>query len=419
MAGPRARAGARPTIVPRPTENAALLGLKDYAVLLSLARSVARAVEHADVASIVVEEACRVTGAARAELWELARVRELRLVAQSASATPRCANRVVVRASSPEWDAVRTREPVWLGSREDARARYPDARVDPAGAASRCEAWAFLPCMIAEQAGRVLVLAFTSPRSFDAHDRAFLCELAAGCADALARGSVFTRERVRADAAESARAASDERSRRAEQLVSARTHLYERERFARGRAEAETAHARGTANDLERMQAILGALAAAADGREISTVLATSAPDAFGAFGFAVTRRVGATELETIRTVGFPDEVAPVGSRVRIESSPEGEVLRSGAPLWIESRDEIARRYPGAAADLLRLGSAAWLGVPVASEAGVVGTLALTFCAKRTFSNSERVRLIRLALQCAAALERGGGLRSALGRSVQ
>ena len=66
-----------------------------------------------------------------------------------------------------------------------------------------------------------------------------------------------------------------------------------------------------------------------------------------------------------------------------------------------------------------RLGSAAWLGVPVASEAGVVGTLALTFRAKRTFSNSERVRLIRLAVQCAAALERGGGLQIALGHGVQ
>jgi hypothetical protein len=59
---------------------------------------------------------------------------------------------------------------------------------------------------------------------------------------------------------------------------------------------------------------------------------------------------------------------------------------------------------------LLRLGSAAWLGVPIVSEKGIAGTLALTFRATRTFSASERAHLVRLAVQCAAALHRGGSL---------
>src|SRR5512143_2144265 len=102
MAEQRAGAGARATLVPHPVQNAALLRPKDYAALLSLARSLARAVEHADVADIIVEEACRLTGAARAELWELAPDKELQLLAQSASVAPRCADRIVARASSPE-----------------------------------------------------------------------------------------------------------------------------------------------------------------------------------------------------------------------------------------------------------------------------------------------------------------------------
>jgi GAF domain-containing protein len=325
------------------TAGAPLLQSKDYADLLSIARALASAVEHADVAAILVDEVRRVSGAARVAIWEVARDGELRLVTASTSGAPRRAGTVVVHRSSPEWDVMRTLEPVWLRARSEAEERYAAARLDPRGA-TRCEAWALLPAMAEGEAGRVLALAFAQPRPFDEHDRAVLGEIARASANALARGRLFTRERARAEAAESARALLDEQFRRAERLVSERTHLYERERFASGRLESELSSTRDAADGLERAQALLAALAAAADGREISLVLGARAPDAFGAFGLAVTRRVRPAELEIVSTVGFPDDIAPVGSLVDIDSSPEGDVVRSGAPLWIESREEMVRQ---------------------------------------------------------------------------
>ncbi|HET9594151.1 MAG TPA: GAF domain-containing protein [Anaeromyxobacteraceae bacterium] len=390
--------------------GAALLQPKDYAELLSIGRALASTVEHAAVAATLVEEVRRVSGAARVAVWEIARDGELRLVAESTCGTPRRCGTVMVHRSSPEWDVMRAQEPVWLPTRGEAEKSYAATRLDPRGA-SRCEAWALLPAMVDGEAGRVLALAFAQPRPFDEHDRAVLGEIASASGNALARGRLFTHERARAEAAETARAALDERFRGAERLVSERTHLYERERFASGRLESELSSTRDAADGLERAQALLAALAAAADGREISHILAARAPGAFGAFGLAVTRRAGAAELEVVRSVGFPDDIASVGSRVHIDSSPEGDVVRSGAPLWIDSREEMLRRHR-AAADLLRLGSGVWLGVPVSSGADVLGTLSLTFRCARTFSVSERDRVILLAGQCAAALARAGALEA-------
>ncbi|HET9594556.1 MAG TPA: GAF domain-containing protein [Anaeromyxobacteraceae bacterium] len=388
--------------------GASLLRPRDYEDLLSVARALASAVEHAGIAAILVDEVRRVSGAARVTVWEVARDGELRPVAESTSGAPRRAGTVVAHRASPEWDVMRTLEPVWLCGRREAEERYAAARLDPRGT-TRCQAWALLPATAEGEAGRVLALAFAQPRPFDDHDHAALGELARASADALARGRLFTRERARAEAAESARASLDEQFRRSERLVCERTHLYERERFASGRLESELSGALDGADGLERAQALLAGLAAATDGRGISLMLAARAPDAFGATGLVVTRRPRPAQLEIVSTVGFPDDIAPLGSTMEIDSSPEGDVVRSEAPLWIDSREEMTRRHR-AAADLLRLGSGAWLGVPISSGQGVIGTLSLTFRRARTVSLSERERLIRLAVQCGAVLARGGAL---------
>jgi GAF domain-containing protein len=407
-------AAVRPDSTVRPRWCApALLRQEDVGALLSLARALAGAVEHTSIAVILADEVRRLTGAARVVVWELTQGRELQAVVESSCAPPvtRRMSATVARISSPEWDALRALEPVWICSRDDARNRYAGARLDPAGAVSPSQAWAFLPSMADAEAAGVLAFAFTQPREFGPHERAFLSEIAAECGSALARGTLFTRERSRADASDAAHVTLEERFRESECLVSERTRLYERERFARVRAEAETAQARQSADELDRAQKLLAALAAAGSERQVSVTLAAHAAEAFHAFGVAVTRRVGATELEIVRTLGLPAEVAPTGSRLPIDgSTPEGDVVRSGSPLWLESREEVARRYPRAAEVLLRLGSAAWLGVPILSEAGIAGTLALTFRATRIFSTSERAHLVRLAVQCAAALHRGGSL---------
>jgi signal transduction histidine kinase len=397
---------------PLSSEGENALMATDVEGLLALARALSSAVEHGDLASIAVEETRRITGAARTAVCELRDGPELHRVAQS-SPVGRSAggDATEVSLSAPEWDAVRTLAPIWIASRDDARARYECVSLDPPGAASRCEAWAFLPLIADGKPSGVLTLAFAHARPFEPRDRAWQTEIAAECANALTRGSLFTRERTRADASDVARAAMGERFRAAEHLVVERTHLYERERFARGRAESETFSARHAADELSRARSILTALAGAATEREVSVILTHQATDAFHALGFTVVRCASATELEVVRTAGFPADVVSAGTRLPIDgASPEGDVVRSGAPLWLDSRAEVVKRYPRLAELLLALGSAAWLGVPIFSKRKIAGALALTFRATRAFWGSDRVNLVSLAQACAAALERAGAL---------
>lgn len=395
---------------PRSSRGDSPLSAADVASLLALARALSGAVEHGELAWIAVQEARRVTGARWTAVCELREGPELRRVAESSSpARSKGGDATEIPLSAPEWDAVRTLQPIWIASRDEVRARYPGVRLDPPGAAFRCEAWAFLPLIADGEPSGVLTMAFAEPRRFEPRDRAWQAEIAAECASALARGSLFTRERTRADASDVAHAAMGERFRAAEHRVVERTHLYERERLARGRAEAEALSARHTVDELSRSQSILRALAGAASDGEVSIVLADQARDAFQALGFTVTRWAGAKGLEIVQTAGFPAEVASAGARLLIEgSTPEGDVVRSGAPLWLDSREEVVRRYPRLAEFLLALGSAAWLGVPISAERRIAGTFALTFRATRAFRRGDRDHLVCLAQACAAALERAG-----------
>ena len=122
--------------------------------------------------------------------------------------------------------------------------------------------------------------------------------MASVCANALARGSLFTLERERANASEEARAAGEVRQRRSERLVDDRTHLYERERFARARAEAETVVAVHAADDLERAQCLRAALVHSETEQDVVAALAAHGLDGFGAVGLAIARLTGEGELE-------------------------------------------------------------------------------------------------------------------------
>jgi GAF domain-containing protein len=165
----------------------------DLAGLLALARALSSAVERAALASIAVEETRRMTGATRVAICELLEGPELHRVAESPSAArSRGAEATEISLSAPEWEAVRTLQPIWITSRDDARGQYPGVSLDPHRAVCRCEAWAFLPLIAEGEPSGVLSMAFAHGRPFDPRDRAWQTEIAAEGANALARGSLFT-----------------------------------------------------------------------------------------------------------------------------------------------------------------------------------------------------------------------------------
>jgi hypothetical protein len=160
--------------------------------------------------------------------------------------------------------------------------------------------------------------------------------MASECANALARGTVFTRQRERAEASEEARAAGEARLRRSERLVD----FFERERFARARADAGTALAIRYADDVERAQRLTRALAHAETERDVIAALARHGAGAFGGIGVSLLVDTG-EELQVVASAGPSARVAGVGTRVRSDGPyAEAEVFRTGTSSWKDGRED-------------------------------------------------------------------------------
>jgi GAF domain-containing protein len=83
-------------------------------------------------------------------------------------------------------------------------------------------------------------------------------------------------------------------------------------------------------------------------------------------------------------------------------SLPAAENLESGRPLFVESRAEVARRWPVLADGA----TAAFAGLPLIVEGRRLGVMAVGFREEHTFSPGERDYLTTIAEQAAAALAR-------------
>ncbi|BDG04777.1 GAF domain-containing protein [Anaeromyxobacter oryzae] len=237
-----------------PRGDPAALTPDHLARLLDLSRALSGAFGLADVAIVAAERGRVLTGASATQIVEVREADRLAVIAEDTGRAPPSAPRsgTFVRAGGPEHDVARSGEPAWLRSRAEASERCPNLALEALTGGPDGAAWAVLPLVADDEVNGVLTLVFDEVQGFDGPTRAFLCEVAAACGSALARGSLFTRERSRANASEEARAAGEVRERLTARQIADRTRLYERERFARARAEAETIVAVRAANELER-----------------------------------------------------------------------------------------------------------------------------------------------------------------------
>jgi uncharacterized protein YigA (DUF484 family) len=94
-------------------------------------------------------------------------------------------------AESPVVDALRSQQPILLGTVAEFVARYPALAGTVAQTGS--QAVAALPLVVGGEAGGVLLLGFAAPRPFDAGHEAFLASLAGQAAQAVARARVVSR----------------------------------------------------------------------------------------------------------------------------------------------------------------------------------------------------------------------------------
>jgi PAS domain S-box-containing protein len=160
----------------------------------------------AELARVVVGEGLGFLGARRGWVWTLSRSGdELELLHGSGLSEEQTAAfaRVPCSLPGPGADAVRRREPVWLESRAELEARYPEVALSPGTGPGL--AGAYLPLMYDNQPLGVLAFGFDEAFPFDTGDRAHLVSLARQCAQALARALLFEQNRLLSHAVEQGR----------------------------------------------------------------------------------------------------------------------------------------------------------------------------------------------------------------------
>ncbi|HLL54132.1 MAG TPA: PAS domain-containing protein, partial [Myxococcaceae bacterium] len=110
-------------------------------------------------------------------------------------------------------------------------------------------------------------------------------------------------------------------------------------------------------------------------------------------------RLLHALRLPAGTSVGY--EVIPLDAPV-----PIAAVVRSGAPEWLESVEEMLRRYPVMAASARLSGHQAWAALPLLGRTGPLGGVVLGFEHAQALGEEDRAFLLALSQQAAQALER-------------
>ena len=176
--------------------------------------------------------------------------------------------------------------------------------------------------------------------------------------------------------------------------------LYEAEQQARQAAERAA----------ERTTILYGlgrALAETMTPAEVAEVVVDRGIAALGAAAGAMALVVPpGRELQIVRAIGYDEAVLDRWRRFPLSAAtPLSEAVRDRAPVFVESRDALSRRYPDVV-DSISATSAAWAAVPFLVEGRAIGGLAVSFAEPRRFSDDERAFMLSLARQTALAVER-------------
>lgn len=138
------------------------------------------------IARVLTERALAESGARGSNLARIEGA-QLRVVAQSPRAASDRAAPGAIRLSdlTPDCEAARTGEAIWLGSGAEIDARYP--HLSSARREAGDEAWAALPLRVGGAVTGVVAFTFDAPKRFDEGDRDFYLAITNQCALALER----------------------------------------------------------------------------------------------------------------------------------------------------------------------------------------------------------------------------------------
>ena len=153
-----------------------------------------------------------------------------------------------------------------------------------------------------------------------------------------------------------------------------------------------------------RLVRISEALGAALDDDAIAAVVVSQAVDALHGSAGGITA-IERGRLRVLASVGYEPEVVATYQSLPLEAStPLTDLLRAGAPMRTESRQELVDLYPDLPHSSLSESIAC---VPLEVEGRVLGVLALSSVQPAAFDDDDLVFLLTLARQAAQAMERG------------
>lgn len=176
---------------------------------------------------------------------------------------------------------------------------------------------------------------------------------------------------------------------------------------ANARLSAEIRERERAAEIARSLQLVATALAAALTPREVAAVVVEEGIRSLGADAGSVVVRSAddAARLETIGVAGYSPDVLDPWLRFPLDAPvPIAAAAREGVAGWIESREELLRRYPALAGTTIR--NQSFAAVPLIAHGRTLGAMGLSFGQARRFDDDDRRAARVLADMCAQALER-------------
>jgi PAS domain S-box-containing protein len=158
---------------------------------------------------------------------------------------------------------------------------------------------------------------------------------------------------------------------------------------------------------LMRLQAVTAGLAAAVTPVEVARVVLEEGIGLLDAAAGSISWAVGPDELEILDAFGYPEKSLVAWRRYVVDvPAPLAEAFRTGEPVWLESPEAFAARYPHLAQAARSFSEGASAAMPLRAHEPVVGVLGLSFDAPRSFDPADKSFILALSQQCAQALER-------------
>jgi GAF domain-containing protein len=154
-----------------------------------------------------------------------------------------------------------------------------------------------------------------------------------------------------------------------------------------------------------RLQAVTARLASAATEEDVAEVVVSAGLAALGASGGGLLLLQDDGGLTVPGAIGYPsDLVAQLRAEAADDELPAAVAIRTGEPVWLESRQTWYPQFPGLAA--LEPQAIAVCAVPLRGTGRVLGALRFSFDTAQIFDADERAFIAALAAQTAHALER-------------